>query len=457
MQIIVNRVQSIRYRNPKKDLRLIAVTGDIGKTTTATILASILESQGKKVGLGTSLEFKAGKESEQNTDHTTINSPSSLLAFLKTLSAIEVDVAIVEIAPDDLGSGKFVGLSPDTLVVTNLDLDDDSEDRVAGICKSLSSDTKVILNRDDEASGYFLRYIEAANLMTYGENPEARVRIIKGSIAKTGSTAELDFNGTKINLSISILGQFNVYNCMAAAATALHLGIPIGSIEEGVGKTRDIKGQMEILKIKGNKTTVIIDNASSGKAFSSVLSTVRGMFDNGKLITVFGSPGGVDEDERAELGWAVAQHSDHMVITDQEPQDEDPLQIIRHIRGGVGSSQDINVIEEVNRKKAIEIALRMAKKSDVVLISGLGYQTYRQVKGSKYAWDDRDIVSSFFEDNFRKPSSPKSIKKKTTSKKSTKPKTQPKKAIVKKKNSTNSTKNTKKKTSTKKSASRKKK
>jgi UDP-N-acetylmuramoyl-L-alanyl-D-glutamate--2,6-diaminopimelate ligase len=223
---------------------------------------------------------------------------------------------------------------------------------------------------------------------TYSVYAKSDFYIENVSVTAVGSTYDLCFNGKKYPVVLSVTGLFNVYNSLAAISSAVMLGIACDNAVSAVRTFNGVLGRME--KVEINKPySVYIDFAHTPDGLLNLLVCMRS-FVKGKIILVFGCGGNRDRSKRPVMGKIAVENADTVIITSDNPRNEEPEAIICDIVSGVGENK--NYIIECNREKAINLALSLAKENDAVVLAGKGHEPYQEIKGIKYPFDERKIV-----------------------------------------------------------------
>ncbi|KFM98879.1 UDP-N-acetylmuramyl-tripeptide synthetase family protein [Bacillus clarus] len=243
------------------------------------------------------------------------------------------------------------------------------------------------MNADDSSVDYF-KEISSAEIITYGINNEADVQAKNITLSPKGIRFLVSsFNG-EIEVNLSLVGRFNIYNALAAITTSLVEGIPLKNISDSLSNLKSIEGRMEI--IDGNQDfLVLVDYAHTPDALENVLSTIS-EFSKGKIITVFGCGGDRDTKKRPIMGRIAGSYSDFVFITSDNPRSEDPLTIIKDIEKGILQSNNLKYSVETDRELAINSAIKMAASNDIVLIAGKGHETYQILKNKTIHFDDTE-------------------------------------------------------------------
>lgn len=393
MRSVKNKATQLKLKSALNSMDIIVIAGDKGKSTTAHILFNILYEAGAVVGLASSDLLIAGKRREQNRTQQAISDTKELSDLIKSMEEQDVDKVIIEAPLDLIKEGAYSWLNPRVIAVTHSD-----SARYGGAINKLAGDkTKVICASTDDPNFGKIQKQATSEILSYGVDGGSTLNLIKAQMDDKKAKMTIAFQGETLDIRSSLLGKQNVYNTLCAISASIATSIPIGAIEKGIAASESLPGRMERIQLSGRKPKVILDSSSSPEQIELLLETVRNIYPNGKLLTVVGAPGNSPIKMRPSIGGVVARASDTTVITDVEPYNEDPMAIIRDIRNGITSNQNTEVIEEVNRKKAIQKTLKQAKVTDVVVILGLGNKKTRRVGAKDYSWDDRDIVEKFYD------------------------------------------------------------
>ncbi len=389
-----------RYRFPARKLRIIAVTGTNGKTTTCCYINEILKASGYKTAMYTTALIELAGKSEPNHTHRTLPLTGKLLSFLKKARKADVDFLILEVTSQALDQHKLLGIPIEVAVLTNLTQDHldyhGTMNRYAKAKARLFNrymDPKFcVLNADDERYDYFLGQ-SVGQAVSYGESGDASERI-KGIKATNNGMSWQLMNGDKaIELHIQQAGVFNVANASAAATVALALRIRPKHIAKGLAALGTIPGRMESVEV-GQAFKIWIDYAVTGDALEKVLQAGRGAVGNkGRVLIVFGATGDRDKNKRPKMGEVAANHADRIYLTDDETYTEDGDAIRKAVMKGIEAGRGKSKTTEIaDRKKAIGAALKAAGKDDVVIITGIGHQNARNMGGKDMPWNERRII-----------------------------------------------------------------
>ena len=361
----------IKYNFPGKKLRVIGVTGTNGKTTTSFMIWQMLNYAGYKTGLMTTVAWGVKKLQPELNHMTTVDAftLNSRIADIKNQGA---ELLVLEVTSHALAQFRTLGIPIEIAVFTNLTHDHlDYHKTVANYRaakgKLFKKANFSILNADDPATTFYKKL--TSNYTTYGiKKGDHRATDIKLNVS--GVSYSLD----NLQISTQIPGEFNVYNSMAAALVGKKLGLTNAQITDGIKSLASVEGRMNIVD-EGQPFTVIVDYAHAPDALEKVFDSVKD--HKGKIISVHGGAGRRDPSTRPIRGEILAENSDIVVITEDDSRDEDPERIAAgFIKGAEKQGKILNkdLFKELDRAKAIELAIKKAKKGDLVLILGKGHE-----------------------------------------------------------------------------------
>lgn len=376
------------YGFPSKKLVVIGVTGSKGKTTTAELINSVFETAGFTTALAGTLRFKIGKESEDNLFKMTMPGRFFLQRFLYRAVKKGVTHVVVEMSSEGVLQYRHRFLYLDALVFTNIEPEHieshgSYEKYVLAkieIGKRVLNSGKgrriLVLNKDDKEAGRFERI----------GIPEVRPFSLKDAEPYELREDGVSFNFKNHKLSSPLLGTFNVLNMLAAATLADALGINVSAIEKAFAGMSGVRGRMQKVDV-GQKFPVIVDYAHTPRSLESVYETYSA---RRKICVLSGTGGGRDKWKRPLMGEIADKHCSVIILTDEDPYDEDPHVIIADIKKGITRA---DIIIEMDRRKAIRKALEQATERDVVLITGKGTDPYIMgPHGSKIPWSDAGVA-----------------------------------------------------------------
>ena len=402
------------YGFPSAKMRVIGVTGTNGKTTVCNMLAHILEANGERIGLATTVNIWTGKRKWINETKMTTLSPFGLQGLLRQMANNKCTYAIVETTSHALDQHRAWGIFYDVAVFTNLTHDhldyhktlERYQAAKGMLFKNLADSLRkpglpktAVINISDPAGEYFdkfdadQKFYFAIDDIDTPETPDKTLWAtdIKEERDTTGFI--LHTPGGVADITLHLPGKFNVHNALAAASTAHALGIPLTKIQQGLASLWQVPGRMEYVpNTKG--IDIIIDYAHTPDGFQKVFEALRPIV-SGKLIAVFGSSGERDKTKRPILGQIASHFADEIILTEEDPASEDPMQIIKEIGAGLDPAKfqaDHNLHIIVDRKTAIGKALAIAQTGDLVLCLSMGAQTVMARAEGKVSYSERATI-----------------------------------------------------------------
>lgn len=388
------------YGHPSRQIPVIGVTGTNGKTTTAYLLSSILDTAGMKAGLLGTVTYRLGAE-EREASRTTPEAPD-VQQLLHEMIRQGCKSAVMEVSSHALSLKRVDGMCFAAGIFTNLtrdhlDFHEDMESYFQAkrrLFEMLPDDAPGVINIDDPR-GASLRTV-CKRPVTFAVSQPADVTPGPLKITLEGLTFQIRTPRGAIDVQSKLVGRPNVYNILAAAATAEALEIPHDAISAGVGALPGVPGRFEVVSGPKDEVTVVVDYAHTDDALRNLLETARPLAPK-RLVTVFGCGGDRDRTKRPLMGMVAARLSDVVVITSDNPRSEDPQRIIDEIKRGIpGASQstgrtpDIETV--VDRREAIEHAIANGEPGDVVLIAGKGHERYQQIGDRVLPFDDVEVA-----------------------------------------------------------------
>lgn len=386
------------YGHPAKAMKLVGITGTNGKTTSTLLLKHILEvTKNAKVGLIGTMDNMIGKEAVP-AERTTPESLDLQALFAKMRDAgcsyVIMEVSSHAIALDRVGGVEFDVAAFTNLTEDHLDFHGTMENYCDTKARLFARSKKSVANRDDQWMSRICT--DAKQLLTTSVYQDAGlrakdVRLLSDGICFTAFNAD-----SQAQVCLPIPGKFTVYNAMTALGCAMQLGVCLEDAAAALATAQGVKGRVEVVPTPGKPYTVLIDYAHTPDGLENVLSSVRG-FCEGRLIAVFGCGGDRDPMKRPIMGKIGVDIADIAIITSDNPRTEDPDAIIRDILKGIDPQQkNYTVIE--NRVKAIQHAMDIAEKHDIIVLAGKGHETYQEIHGVKHHLDEREVVAAYLEE-----------------------------------------------------------
>lgn len=400
--ILPSFLGALFYHFPGKQTKIIGVTGTNGKSTVVNLVKLILEKAGFKVAVASSISFKIGQEEWPNTLRMTMMGGFQLQKFLRRAISSNCQYVVLEVTSEGIKQYRHKFIDFSVAVLTNLTPEHieahggfENYKRAKGKLFQATKGIHVI-NWDDEHKDYFLQFLAKQKKVFTIENsePKASTKLEKIAAKSTRvSERGVKFFVNDTEFSLNLLGRFNIYNALAAISVALSQGISLKTCQKALEKAEGIPGRME--EVISQPFKVIVDYAFTPNALEKVYQTLRNNFKPKRMICILGScGGGRDKWKRPTLGELAAKHCNKVIVTNEDPYDEDPMEIIEQVaRGAKGKAKKI-----LDRREAISKALQIAETNDLVVITGKGCEPSICLGGGKkIAWDDRKVVKGEFQ------------------------------------------------------------
>jgi UDP-N-acetylmuramoyl-L-alanyl-D-glutamate--2,6-diaminopimelate ligase len=392
-------VATVYYGFPAKKMMVIGVTGTKGKTSTANFIWSVLMAGGHRTGIISTANIRIGEKEFLNPRHMTMPGRFVIQKLMAEMVKNGCQYCVVETTSEGLKQHRQVGIYYNIGVFTNLSPEHlpshggsfEKYKKMKG--KMFAGGLKVIVaNKDDENSDYYLSFPADKKITFALEQP---ADYVARDIQET--TTGVNFDVDKIMFQLAILGKFNVYNALPAVIIGRLVGMDSQTIAKGLLALKVIPGRMELIN-EGQKFTVIVDYAHEQKSMTSLLQTANNLKGLGaKIILSLGDGGGGrDRAKRPVMGELAAKLADYVIVSDTDPYDDDPQEIIETIGAAAekfGKIRNENLFLIADRRVGIRRALNLAKAGDLVLITGKGAeQSMMMANDQSIPWDDRIIV-----------------------------------------------------------------
>jgi len=384
------------FGRPAEALQLIAVTGTNGKTTTSSLIDSVLRASRAKTGLFGTIAYHTplGEHVAPNTTPESLD----LQGFFAEIRDAGGKYAVLEASSHALVMDRLWGCRFQSAVFTNLtrdhlDFHKNFEDYFAAKRRlfegtGAGAPETAILNADDSYSKRLAGL--AKKTLTYGIEDSADITAKKFQLAFTGLTFTAQTPSGRLQIASPLVGRINVYNILAAIGAAQAAGISNEIIEVGIRALKNVPGRFQRVDM-GQPFLVIVDFAHTDDALQNLVKTARELNPKGRVITLFGCGGGKDRTKRPIMGEVSGRLSDLTILTNDNPRQEDPLKIISDIVVGMQKSGGKYLIEP-DREKAIGLAFDEARAGDIVLLAGKGHEDYQVLADKTLPWDDRRIA-----------------------------------------------------------------
>ncbi len=391
-------IGAVVYRFPSREVRVIGITGTNGKTTTAEMISSVLKEAGHKVALLSSIKFEIAGQSEPNMLKMTMPGRLTVQRMIRKAVDVGCEYVVLEVTSEGIKQHRHRFIDFDTAVITNLSPEHieshggfenykEAKGRLFEATKGIH-----IINLDDEHADYFLGF-EAKEKWGYGTALSGKDvdRVVMGTECSV-SSGGIEFRVGETEFKIGIPGKFNISNALAAITIGLSQRIDPETIKRGLEKVAGVEGRME--EVVSSPFRVFVDYAFTPNAMEKVYRTIKDDFGSERMICVLGAcGGGRDKWKRPVLGKIAGDHCDEVIVTNEDPYDEDPLEIIDQVAKGAGGK----AMKVIDRREAISKALSLARPGDAVVITGKGCEPWICVAGGeKIPWDDREVVKEEF-------------------------------------------------------------
>jgi len=393
------------YGLPAQRLKLAAVTGTNGKTTTTFLIKHICEKAGLRCGLIGTVRYEIGERILPATRTT----PESLdvQELLAQIANAGCRAAAMEVSSHALAQERTRALEWDVAVFTNLTQDhldfhgtmENYFESKLKLFTQLAQQQKkrkpvAVVNIDDRYGEQLLGKIDkSTSVVTFGMGARADFRASNYWMDFSGTSYQLDARGKSYLVPLPLIGRFNVANSMAALAAANTLGVNLREAVLSLGKSPQVPGRLEMVPAK-RQFRVFVDYAHTPDALLNVLKTLRELGPR-RLIVVFGCGGDRDRQKRPLMGEVVDRHADYAIVTSDNPRKEDPNAIIAEVEKGFRSDHYEKIVD---RTKAIARAIELAQSRDIVLIAGKGHETYQEFADHTVPFDDIQVARRAIED-----------------------------------------------------------
>ena len=390
------------YGHPSRSMQVVGITGTNGKTTTAYLLRAVFEAAGKKCGLLGTVTYSVG-DVELAASRTTPEAPDVQRMFRQMVDA-GCRACVMEVSSHALALRRVDDTAFAAAVFTNLtrdhlDYHGDMESYFTAkrrLFEMLMPGAPSAVNLDDPRGESLRKTVSAP--VTYAINKQADVT--PGPLTLTFDGLEFDARTPKgpVHVRSKLVGRPNVSNILATIAVATALDIPAAAIERGLSSLAGVPGRFEVVSTSKDDITVVIDYAHTDDALKNLLETARPLA-TGRVITVFGCGGDRDRTKRSLMGAVAVRLSDVVVITSDNPRTEDPVRIIEEIKRGIPAASDRTAaaLTIVDRKEAIQFAIRKAEPGDLVLLAGKGHEHSQTIGTEELPFDEPAIAREALE------------------------------------------------------------
>lgn len=403
---------SAAYGFPAKDMRVIAVTGTSGKSTTVSMIASIFGEISPNLGVLSSVLVKIKDKILDNDTKITSFSRVDLNRVLRSMKKAGCDTLVLEVTSHALVQSRLAGIPIDAAVLTNLAGDHleyhgGFENYLEAKMKLFThlmntrkhkSLRKIAVLPKDEPYARAFESLAKEQKISFGLGQGAAISASEISYEPDRTRFTLHYGDTRISIRLKLPGKINLLNALAAASVAYGFGISVDIVQKGLEKIGGMPGRYESVRCDPNQNFLtIVDYAHTPKALQELCSFYR-PFAKGKLIIVFGATGGGrDKSKRPLMGEVVSKYCDIVIVTDDDPYEEDRWSIIEQVASVVKNKQEgESFFKILGRREAIKKALSLCEKNDILLITGKGCERIWIVGKEKIPWDDREVVKQLY-------------------------------------------------------------
>ncbi len=398
------RVAEVMLGFPVRRLRLLAVTGTNGKTTTAYLLRAILREAGRKAAMISTVEYDLGDGTSIEADRTT-PPPFQLQRLFAMMAANGVQDVVMEASSHAMdqrrsGSAQFAGAVFTNLTGDHADYHGTMENYYQAkrrlFFDHLAPGAPAVVNTNDIWGMRLAQELRAAGgrcVITIGTASTCDIRIAAPQSTVRGSAFRLEQERCiPFAVESPLIGDFNVFNLAGAVVLARALRVPDEAVSRAVAACTGARGRLEVLKTK-NGITCFVDYAHTDDALKNVLVTLRRL-EPARLLVLFGCGGDRDRTKRPRMGHIAGRLADRVYLTSDNPRSEKPESIITEIRAGIPAGCD--TVEIADRREAIRRAADDARPGDILLLAGKGHETYQEVHGRKTPFDDIEVLREAF-------------------------------------------------------------
>lgn len=380
------------FGRPIEKLKCIGITGTNGKTTISYLIDSIISAAGHKAAVIGTISYKIGKRVIPATNTTP--GPIDLYSFMNEAVKNSSDHFVMEVSSHALDQNRVGGIDFSAAIFSNLTGDhldyhktfDEYFRAKSRLFESLGDDAYAVINIDDEW-GKRLVKLTKGRVVTYGTKLAADYLASHIELSLDGTRFTIDLPKGKLAVTSKLIGLHNVYNMVAAAACGMSLGFSAEEVKRGLENLKAVPGRLEPVDC-GQPFKIFVDYAHTDDALYNVLSALRPLISK-KVIVVFGCGGDRDRTKRPRMGKVVSDMADFAIVTSDNPRSEEPQAIADEITAGITKK---NYKVTLDRSRAIEEALSMAKEGDCVLIAGKGHEAYQILKNTAIAFDDKEVA-----------------------------------------------------------------
>jgi len=380
---------------PSRQMKVVGITGTNGKTSATWLVASILATAGRRVGMLGTLGYFDG----ENWGDAALTTPPAdeIATWMARMVAHECQYAVMEVSSHALAQSRVSGINFDAACVTNVRRDHlDYHRTLSGyrlakskLFRHLAPEGFAVINADDPTAAGYLHQLDGP-VLTVGIHSAAEITAVVLERYQSEQTFLLVAGSEAIPVRTQMIGTHHIYNCLVAAAVGLAYQVDLPTIARGLEAVKMIPGRLQRIEC-GQPFGVFVDFAHTPDALAATLQTLREVC-SGRLICVFGAGGDRDKDKRPLMGQEVEAAADVAIVTSDNPRDEAPEAILEDILRGFTRPEAAHSV--LDRSAAIQAALSLAQPGDCVMIAGKGHETYQLIGGERLAFDDAEVATT---------------------------------------------------------------
>ncbi|MCF7917407.1 UDP-N-acetylmuramoyl-L-alanyl-D-glutamate--2,6-diaminopimelate ligase [Candidatus Gracilibacteria bacterium] len=416
------------YRFPASRLRVIAVTGTSGKSTTTELIWYLLQKGGKKCGALSTIQFHFGDDIQENETLRTTLRPWKIQKYLRRMVREKCEYAVLEVSSHAIDQHRLWGVNVDVAVLTNI-TDNEHIDYHGTVADYVRTKLQLfkevnlgerkphipkmfVLNRDDTRYDLF-NDVMVDKKWTYSRHKSSDIQAQKVNYTSRGTQFFLRIPNDQSDISIPLIGEHNLENILAAITVAVSQGISIQSVQKSLKVHPGVPSRLELVE-EGQKFSVIVDYTYKPSALKAVLSTLKKLC-KGRLIIVWGGAGGRSISNWQESGQILHELADEIILTTDDPYMQDPRIIATLIRQKIPRREGNNFFEIEDRYEAIRYAILTAQEDDIVLIAGRGHEKIQTIGNKKIPFVDKEVCEEILgfaaqQQLIERPGSPKITK-----------------------------------------------
>ncbi|MGB9853054.1 MAG: UDP-N-acetylmuramoyl-L-alanyl-D-glutamate--2,6-diaminopimelate ligase [Candidatus Kapaibacteriota bacterium] len=408
-RVALAKASNFWFDFPTRNFEIVGVTGTNGKTTVTFLLKEIMRTAGRNCAVVGTIGAFAENYSRQLNNTT----PESyeLFRIFKDFKELGINFVAMEVSSHSLDQRRVYGIDFKGAIYTNLTQDhldyhrdmDGYAQAKSLLFKSLNEDAIVVAFKDDHFFEKVVLQTKATRIYTIGRNNKSDITILNEKLGFGTTEFDLKFNNDDfdvdvIHLESNLLGRFNVENLALASVYAISTGIKPDFVKLAIANFPGVPGRMQKVFLK-NGAIGIVDYAHTPDALRKALETCREILginnDGGKLICVFGCGGERDAAKRPLMGKIASEFADYVILTNDNPRNENPVKIINQIYSGITNEGKKKVIQIGNRDEAIEYAYNLSRKNDIILVAGKGHEDYQIIGNVKFHFSDVEQLEKF--------------------------------------------------------------